>query len=265
MKARKAAAVIFIAAAACTTSGCKKSCETCEEIIAMQSKIAEYRDYFDTQESAEYEGTNENIAKEEDYRSLIEQVNTLSKHECDMPVENVKNKEYSWIYSNTSGTYTGEWKSFGPCGKGVYSGTHLFANGSHYDVEYDGDWEYGVPNGNGRYSGNIFGDYIKSYEGGFVNGRFDGQGTINIRYTDPWTNTITDMYMTISGPFSNGSLADSAEYVVYDGGELFDHGYVNSRYGITQSDRVEQLQEEYYRQTQETMEDIGKRFWDALW
>lgn len=262
MKCKGITLALIISIIFCMSSGCSKSCETCEGLAEVMAEIAECKEIINAPENTgENEGSLESLEAEKRLDSLLGQYVTLSKHDCSMPIEKVSNKEYNWIATDTVGTYTGEWKSFGPCGSGTYQ---YEENGRI--LEYAGDWEYGVLNGHGeyitykKYEGRAVANYYLEYEGDFVDGRFSGEGTI----TEPYgLNSYfeTELLMTISGTFSDSSLTGSAEYVVYDNeGNLFDFGYVDKNRIIIQSERKEQYEERVQKQTDDAINTFASEF-----
>lgn len=270
-------AVLVIAVLIILISGSSrsKSCEACDELIEIQKEIGECRDILNSPEyNGDNEGSLETVDTENKLNLLLGQYETLSKHECDASITNVKNQEYIWVREATLGTYTGEWKSFGPCGTGTYSGSNpyqsLYWDSGDGVLEYSGEWEYGVPNGYGKYCyyqesmGRASVNYSIAYEGEFVDGKFNGQGTLTEPYgLNSYFNV--NMQMSITGTFSGGKLTDSAEYVVYDSnGELYDRGYVDKNRSIIQSVRADKQKEEVDRQTKETLGELGKSIWDML-
>lgn len=276
MKIKKIMAVIAVAVVLNMASGCKKSCEICDEVASLRSDIKGCRDKLCSGELGD--GTKAAFEVEKQLTSLLGQYATLSKHECGAEVENVKNKEYYWIESGMLGTYTGEWKVFGPCGTGTYKGTNpYFPKSLNLDhsgdiIEYSGEWEYGVPNGYGEYlcyhekNGLPTNNGLVGYEGEFVGGKFEGQGTLTLPYDrERDENLDITKLMIITSTFSGGELTGNAEYVVYDDdGNLYDRGYVDKNRIIIQSERSEQQRKEAEQQTKDTLGDIGRGIWDAL-
>ena len=274
MKIKKIMVVIVAAVILNVASGCEKSCEICDEVASLRSDIKGCRDKLHSGELGD--GTKAALEVEKQLTSLLGQYATLSKHECGAKVENVKNKEYEWIEAGMLGTYTGEWKVFGPSGTGSYKGTNPYfpTNLDHSGdiIEYSGEWEYGVPNGYGEYvcyhekDGLPTLNGITKYEGEFVSGKFEGQGTISLPYDrerDEYLN-ITKL-MIITSTFSGGELTGNAEYVVYDDdGNLYDRGYVDKNRIIIQSERLEQQRKEAEQQTKDTLGDIGRSIFDML-
>lgn len=271
MNIKKIIALISAAVILNMASGCSKSCEICDEVVSLRNDITKCREILN---ASEVDGSKETLDTEKQLTALLGQYATLSKHECDAEVENVKNMEYDWIEASLSGKYTGEWKSFCPCGTGSYTGSDPYSR-LHWDssggiLEYTGEWEYGVPNGHGEYayyqekSGVASVNMLIEYEGEFVNGKFDGQGTLTVPYgLNSYFNV--NMLMIITGTFSDGGLTGNAGYVVYDGeGNLYDRGYVDKSRVIIQSDRADQHEKEVEQQTKDILGDIGRGIFDML-
>lgn len=280
MQTKKLMQIFTAATFLCMSSGCAKSCEACEDLKEIVNEINECRTILDSPEyNGNNEGSEETLDEEQNLSALLSQYKTLSKHECDAKVENVKDMEYTWVDNATGGTYTGEWKSFGPSGTGSYVGTNLYPR-LYWDregctVEYTGEWEYGVPNGYGKYSyyqgemGMATVNKAMEYEGDFVDGAFEGNGTLTVPYgLNSYFNV--NMSMNITGTFSKNNLVGENEYYVYDSeGNLFDHGYVDERRTIIQSERADKYEEEQRKEneriTQEVYKEFGKGLWDLLW
>lgn len=245
-------------------TSCSKKCETCEGIADLLAQIDECYEIMNAPEnSGDNEGSRKGIEAEDRLESLYNQYLTLRKHDCEMPIEHVKNKEYFWYGAKCKGTYTGDWKSFAPSGSGTYKYTSdkLF-------FEYTGEWEYGSPNGIGKYvtyqlstDGNpIKNYYCIEYEGGFDDSKFSGEGTMKTPYPLN-SNFGVDYMMTFSGTFSDNRLTSREEYVVYDNdGNFYDHGRLDSEWQIVQSDRMDQLEAEAKKQADDAEREMFDQF-----
>lgn len=260
MKYKKVTAFLIVSIIISICAGCSKSCKECDGLAEIMAEIAECEAVINAPENnGDNEGSLESFEAEKKLDSLLGQYFTLSKHDCKMPIEKVSNKEYAWFATGTKGSYTGEWKSFGPCGNGTY--LYEFANEwNSHTMKYSGNWEFGVPNGYGELFNKYSETYYIEYKGNFVDGEFDGEGVITKSYE---LNRYfgTNLSMIISGTFSNGKLTSSAEYVVYDAeGNLFDKGWVDTDQYITQSNRKEQYEARIKQQSDDTINDIASEF-----
>ncbi len=211
-----------------------------------------------------YEGSSEYDAKLEELAQSLKDYELLAMHECELPVTEVKNKEFS--LSGLTGTYTGEWKGSAPYGHGVYTGWES-AKDKERSAKYifDCEWKFGLPDGFGKKTiDNEEGlaPYFEYYEGYFVNGLYEGEGFLRTK----------DLYsiMEVTGTFKENKLSGQAEFVEYDSnGNMIDYGIVEGPEMVKIQSAKRDKEEEQSRREQEMIEqgveDAIGGFLDFLW
>lgn len=237
----------------------QKSCDKCDRIIKIQERINELS--IDQSENADMEGSAEYEKNSNELYDLREQLNVLLQHDCPLPIENVKNKEYR--YGDFTGKYTGEWKSNAPHGSGTYEGTD---DGGHMTMYYSGDWNFGNIEGYGEYElSNSLSNCDISYKGDFVNNSYNGRGEF---YQNIHMNR-DDCITIINGEFKNGKLVSGDFQEADQNNNITDYGTMQGAGWTKTSSAKADAEAERQRQAQQQIEDqlydAAGEFFKSLW
>lgn len=239
---------------ACGNVG-NQSCEKCDKIVEIQSRIDELS--VNISKNADMEGSYEYDKNEEELYSLREQLDLLLQHECSLPAENVTNQECR--LGVFTGKYTGEWKSNAPHGSGVFEGTDDSGNLTMY---YSGGWEFGTIQGYGEYElHNSLNNSDISYKGDFRDNKYDGSGVYyqNLHMNSDKCITIID------GEFSEGILVTGDFQEKDQNGNLTDYGTMQGSGWTKTSSAKADAEAKRQQQVEDQFYDAASEFFNAIW
>ncbi len=239
--------VITISLSACNIG--EKKCKKCEQIVEMQAKIEELNAYVHANRNME--GSREFDSKEEELEQLRNQLSILLQHDCPIPSKNVENMEYR--IGDYIGTYTGEWKSNAPHGKGTFKGK---TDNEKCEIYYSGDWVNGNFEGYGEYAVyDYFNNNERAYKGEFKNNYFHGTGSF---YENIHMN-VDDCMIWVEGEFENGKLVYGTFTEADQNGKTTDYGTMEGPNWTKTSSAKAEAEERYKQELkQKTGEAIGQ-------